>query len=51
MNNNAKDTSAMKTNKEKVLVCPADPNNIVFMFIPLMCFIEEIEQSLELKQG
>lgn len=37
--------------REKSVVCPPDPNNILHIFIPLMCFVEEMEQTLELKQG
>ncbi|KAF2896324.1 hypothetical protein ILUMI_09831 [Ignelater luminosus] len=51
MNNNSKDIPTPRSNREKILVCSPDPNNITLIFIPLMCFIEEIEQSLDLRQG
>ncbi|KAK4881071.1 hypothetical protein RN001_004390 [Aquatica leii] len=51
MNSNSKDLPSLRSNREKVLVCAPDPNNITLIFIPLMCFIEEIEQALELQHG
>lgn len=44
-------TSLTLQRREKNVVCPADPNNILHIFVPLMCFVEEIEQTMELKQG
>ncbi|XP_025829668.1 exocyst complex component 4 isoform X3 [Agrilus planipennis] len=35
----------------KVLVCPADSENILTVFVPLINFVDEIEKSLELKPG
>lgn len=50
MNNN--DTSSgTKSTKDKVLVCPPDPNNITLIFLPLMLFIDEIEQAISIKTG
>ncbi|KAF5304349.1 hypothetical protein FQA39_LY09728 [Lamprigera yunnana] len=51
MNSNSKDVSGLRNNREKIVVCAPDPNNITYIFIPLMRFIEEVEQILELKQG
>ncbi|KAF5272310.1 hypothetical protein FQR65_LT04968 [Abscondita terminalis] len=50
MNSSSKDV-ALRSSREKVLVCGPDPNNITLIFIPLMCFIEELEQALELQHG
>ncbi|XP_067012482.2 exocyst complex component 4 isoform X2 [Anabrus simplex] len=32
--------------RERSLVCPPDPRNITFVFIPLMRFIEEVESAV-----
>ncbi|CAH1993571.1 unnamed protein product [Acanthoscelides obtectus] len=37
--------------KDKVLICTPHPNNILTLFIPFMCFIEEIEQITGVKHG
>ncbi|EEZ97195.1 Exocyst complex component 4-like Protein [Tribolium castaneum] len=34
------------TKKDKILVCRSHSNNILIVFIPFMCFIEEVEQVL-----
>lgn len=47
INNFQKDGSK----KDKILVCPANSNNILVIFIPFMCFSEELEQILNLSQG
>ncbi|KAB0800327.1 hypothetical protein PPYR_06067 [Photinus pyralis] len=51
MSSNAKDIPSSRNSREKILVCSPDANNITLIFIPLMCFIEEIEQMLKLNQG
>ncbi|XP_022913128.1 exocyst complex component 4 [Onthophagus taurus] len=35
----------------KVLVCKANMDNLLFMYVPLMYFIEEIEEAMELSHG
>lgn len=37
------------TVKSKLLACQPHPNNILTIFIPFMCFIDEIEQILNVK--
>ncbi|XP_017776973.1 PREDICTED: exocyst complex component 4 [Nicrophorus vespilloides] len=49
--NEFKDSQVNNKKKDKILLCPADPNNILHIFVPFMCFIEDIEQILELQQG
>ncbi|XP_050293631.1 exocyst complex component 4 [Anthonomus grandis grandis] len=45
-------SSALKNNKkEKVLICSPHPNNILDLFIPFMCFTEDIEQMLGMSHG
>ncbi|ENN82092.1 hypothetical protein YQE_01525, partial [Dendroctonus ponderosae] len=40
-------SNALKSSKkEKVLICSSHPNNILVVFIPFMCFTEDIEQML-----
>lgn len=39
------------TKKDKVLVCPANSNNILSIFIPFICFSEEVEHILNLPHG
>ncbi|KAJ8933686.1 hypothetical protein NQ318_008404, partial [Aromia moschata] len=39
------------TKKDKVLICASHPNNILIVFIPFMCFIEEMEQAINVKHG
>ncbi|CAG9827466.1 unnamed protein product [Diabrotica balteata] len=36
--------------KSKVFVCPPHPNNILVLFIPFMCFLDELDQSLNIKK-
>lgn len=42
-----KDSPGTKT-REKILVTQPDPNNVMLIFMPFICFIEEIEQSLNI---
>lgn len=49
--NTSETTTGTKSNKDKVLVCPPDPNNITLIFVPLMLFIDEIEQAIGTKPG
>lgn len=44
-------TTQNLTKKDKVLICNAHPNNILLLFIPFMCFTEDIEQVLGTKNG
>ncbi|CAG9772580.1 unnamed protein product [Ceutorhynchus assimilis] len=45
-------SNALKsTKKEKVLICPSHPNNILVVFLPFMCFTEDIEQMLGMSHG
>lgn len=37
--------------RNKLLICSPDPNNIIYVFIPFMCFVEEIEHIMKLNQG
>lgn len=46
-----KDTSFTMRSRNKLFVCPPDPNNITVLFIPVMCFVETIENSMGLNQG
>ncbi|KAI4457823.1 exocyst complex component 4 [Holotrichia oblita] len=46
MNSNLKETK-----QDKILVCTPDINNILHIFIPLMCFVEDIEESMGLPHG
>lgn len=46
-----KGTDASSKIKEKALVCKPDANNVMIIFVAFMCFIEEIEQCLNLQQG
>ncbi|KAJ8961977.1 hypothetical protein NQ314_005758 [Rhamnusium bicolor] len=39
------------TKKDKVLICAPHPNNILIVFIPFMCFNEEIEQAMGIGHG
>lgn len=36
--------------KNKVLICPPHPNNILIIFIPFMCFLEDLDQSVGIKK-
>uniref|UniRef100_A0A6P7H4L5 Exocyst complex component Sec8 n=1 Tax=Diabrotica virgifera virgifera TaxID=50390 RepID=A0A6P7H4L5_DIAVI len=36
--------------KSKVFVCPPHPNNILVLFIPFMCFLDELDQSISIKK-
>ncbi|XP_072398045.1 exocyst complex component 4 [Diabrotica undecimpunctata] len=36
--------------KSKVFVCPPHPNNILVLFIPFMCFLDELDQSINIKK-
>lgn len=49
--NNSDITTNSKGTKDKILVCPPDPNNITLIFVPLMCFVDEIEQATGIKTG
>lgn len=46
-------SSSLKSSKKenKVLICAPHPNNILLVFIPFMCFIEDIEQILKIPHG
>ncbi|XP_030764843.1 exocyst complex component 4 [Sitophilus oryzae] len=45
-------SNALKSSKkDKVLICSPHPNNILVLFIPFMCFIEDIEQTLSMSHG
>ncbi|GJQ74842.1 hypothetical protein Trydic_g21678 [Trypoxylus dichotomus] len=39
------------TKQDKILVCTPDMSNILHIFIPLMCFVEDIEESMGLPHG
>lgn len=45
------DMNRVRGLREKVLVCTPDSANITLIFVPLMCFIEEIEHATGLKSG
>lgn len=51
MTNLKSDGNRSRGQRDKVLVCSPDPNNITIIFVPLMIFIEEIEHALGLKSG
>ncbi|KAF7281690.1 hypothetical protein GWI33_004410 [Rhynchophorus ferrugineus] len=45
-------SNALKSSKkDKVLICSPHPNNILVVFIPFMCFTEDIEQTLGMSHG
>ncbi|KAL1506092.1 hypothetical protein ABEB36_005520 [Hypothenemus hampei] len=45
-------SNALKSSKkDKILICPPHPNNILVIFIPFMCFTEDIEQMLGMSHG
>lgn len=44
-------TTQNLTKKDKVLICNAHPNNILVVFIPFICFTEDLEQSIGAKNG
>ncbi|XP_066245779.1 exocyst complex component 4 [Euwallacea similis] len=46
-------SNTLKSSKKdhKVLICPSHPNNILIVFIPFMCFIEDIENPLGVPHG
>lgn len=48
MSSNIIETS---TKQDKMLVCIPDMNNILLIFISLMCFVEEIEESMGIPHG
>lgn len=49
--NDYKETSEASKRRDKILICPPDHNNIMYIFIPFMCFVEDIEHILEMQQG
>lgn len=51
MTNLKNNGSKNRGQRDKVLVCSPDPSNITIIFVPLMCFIEEIEHAVGLKSG
>lgn len=50
MNNTDTATGLHRSAKEKVLVCSPDPNNITLIFVPMMLFVDEIEQVIGVKE-
>ncbi|KAG5886302.1 hypothetical protein JTB14_035715 [Gonioctena quinquepunctata] len=39
--------NAIKSSKkDKFLICPPHPNNVLIIYTPFMCFIEELEQKM-----
>lgn len=38
-------------NKDKILVCAPNSNNIMIIFIPFVCFTEELEQISNVTEG
>lgn len=36
--------------KNKVLICPPHPNNILVLYIPFVCFLDELDQSVNIKK-
>ncbi|XP_074041952.1 exocyst complex component secretory 8 [Leptinotarsa decemlineata] len=41
--------SLKSTKKDKFLICPPHPNNLLVVFIPFFCFIEELEQAMNIE--
>jgi hypothetical protein len=45
-------SSTLKTTKkDKIVVCRPHSNNILVVFVPFMCFIEDIEQLMGVQNG
>ncbi|CAG9865173.1 unnamed protein product [Phyllotreta striolata] len=36
--------------KKKVFVCPPHPNNILIVFVPFVCFLDDLDQSVGVKK-